>query len=161
MGPTEEEIVSDAVTSNHIRRARYILAAALIALALAASLGLARAAQPEEVHFKPATTSTVLQGTLTGWGMKEYSMRAGKGQTLTIQVMSRRINWLVVRLYPASQPEGDHDLLNSDNTGQFQWKGLLPADGEYVLRLFIRRVEARRGGSVGYRVRLAILPSQS
>jgi hypothetical protein len=76
--------------------------------------------------------------------MKEYSMRAGKGQTLTIQVMSRRINWLVVRLYPASQPEGDHDLLNSDNTNQSQWKGPLPADGEYVLRLFIRRVEARR-----------------
>jgi hypothetical protein len=71
--------------------------------------------------------------------MKEYSMRAGKGQTLTIQVMSRRINWLVVRLYPASQPEGDHDLLNSDNTNQSKWKGPLPADGEYVLRLFIRR----------------------
>jgi hypothetical protein len=66
--------------------------------------------------------------------------------------MSRRINWLVVRLYPASQPEGDHDLLNSDNTNQSQWKGPLPADGEYVLRLFIRR-----GGSVDYRVRLAIL----
>jgi hypothetical protein len=65
----------------------------------------ARAAeQPEPVHFKPGTTSTVLLGTLKGWDMKEYGLGATKGQTARLEVTSRRINRLIVRFYPADQP---------------------------------------------------------
>jgi len=115
---------------------------------------------PQEVHFKRGESFAILQGTLKGWDLKEYSLRANKGQRLRLQVTSRRINWLIVRLYPANQSSGDNDLLNSDNNNMFKWEGPLPAGGEYVLRLFIRRTEARRGGSVNYRVKLAIAPGE-
>ncbi|MGO9061809.1 MAG: hypothetical protein ACLQU2_31235 [Candidatus Binataceae bacterium] len=115
---------------------------------------------PQEVHFKRGESFAILQGTLKGWDLKEYSLRANKGQRLRLQVTSRRINTLIVRLYPGNQASGDNDLLNSDNTNTFEWEGPLPISGEYVLRLFIRRAKARRGGSVDYRVKLAIEPGE-
>ncbi len=130
-----------------------VMAAALLAAHVAVA-----AQQPEEVHFRPGTASAVLQGRLTGWAMKEYALRAGKGQSARIEVTSRRINWLIVRFYPADKPDGDNDLMNSDNANSFSWEGTLPETGEYVLRLFIRRAQARRGGSVDYRARVTILP---
>lgn len=146
------------MTAGIRRRARSIR----LVLAMAAGLFAARAAlaaqQPEEVHFRRGTASAVLQGKLTGWDMKEYALRAGKEQTARVEVISRRINWLIVRFYPADRPDGDNDLMNSDNTNSFSWEGKLPESGEYVLRLFIRRAEARRGGSVDYRARMTILP---
>lgn len=74
---------------------------------------------PQEVHFKRGESFAILQGTLKGWDLKEYSLRANKGQRLRLQVTSRRINWLIVRLYPANQASGGNDLLNGDNTNTF------------------------------------------
>ena len=155
--PLEEPCMFRIATGARIS-ATLLVGAAWLLLVLTATLAAAPPEHPEAVHFKPGATSSVLRGKLTGWDMKEYALRASKGQTLKLQVTSRRINWLIVRLYPASQSSGDNDLLSSDNSNTFQWEGPLPADGEYVLRLFIRRTEARRGGSVDYRVRLAIFP---
>lgn len=143
------------------RAARVLFIVAVVSFGVrSAGLLAAAAEQPEQIHFKPGTSSTVLQGTLKGWAMKEYALRANQGQRAQLEVTSKRINWLIVRFYPADESEGDHDLLNSDNTNSFAWEGTLPESGEYVLRLFIRRAEARRGGRVDYRARLTILPRQ-
>jgi hypothetical protein len=138
--------------------ATVMVGVALMAARLAAQPAIA-AEPPQQVRFKPGATAAVLEGTLKGWDMKEYELRANQGQRAQLQVTSKRLHWLVVRFYPAAQSEGDHDLLNSDNANAYTWDGTLPRGGGYILRLFIRRAEARRGGTINYRARLSILPA--
>jgi len=150
--------MSGSVTGAGPIRALFVLAIVLFAAWLTSIAAMA-AEQPEPVHFKPGTTSTIVRGTLKGWDMKEYALRANKGQTARLEVRSKRINWLIVRFYPADKPDGDNDVFNSDNSNAFTWQGPLPENGEYVIRFFIRRAEARRGGSVNYSARLEISPA--
>src|SRR5580704_14638886 len=139
-------------------RALFVLAVVLFGSGMTGVAAMA-AEQPEPVHFKPGTTSTVLRGTLKGWDMKEYALRADKGQTARLELNSKRLHWLIVRFYPADKPNGYNDVFNSDNSNAFTWQGTLPERGEYVIRIFIRRAEARRGGSVSYSARLEISPA--
>ena len=135
-----------------------IIFAASVAARIADAPAIA-ADHPEQVHFKRGTTSAIVRGALRGWDIKEYELRAAQGQNVQLQVTSPRLHWLVVRFYPADQSEGDHDLLNSDNANAYAWQGTLPKTGPYVLRLFIRRTEARRGGKISYRAEISIIPA--
>src|SRR5579863_8546732 len=117
--------MSGTVTGAGPIRPLFVLAVVLFG-AWITGIAVIAAVQPEPVHFKPGTTSTVLRGTLKSWDMKEYALRANKGQSVWLEVTSKRLHWLIVRFYPADKPDGDNDLFNSDNSSAFTWQGTLP-----------------------------------
>ncbi len=93
-------------------------------------------------------------GALKGFEMKTFTLAGKKGQTVELTLTSTRINWLVLRLFPAQKTEGT-DVVSNYINGEAKLRGVLPEDGNYTVMVGIRRPEARRGGAAAFKLHLA------
>lgn len=110
----------------------------------------------ESIRFKPGDTTGQVKGALRGDQIKEYRFQAQAGQTFRLQTRSDRPQWLLLSL--SSPGSETADVFTNYVSGEMSGEGVLPSDGEYILRYLIRRPEARRGGQVSYDSTLEILP---
>jgi hypothetical protein len=119
-----------------------LLLAATAALALVASI--AAAAQPapprqERVTFAKGASSATVTEQLKGDADVDYLVRAAAGQTLSVELkVSNRANYFNVL------PPGSADVaIYVGQTGE-AYTGILPADGDYTVRVYLMRNAARR-----------------
>lgn len=131
----------------------------ILALFLLLVLPALADAPAERLTFAPGATSGRVQGILTGYAIKDYVFTARAGQKMTLEVDSKRPNWLVVQL--RSPGSADADVFSNFINGEMKGEAVLPSDGDYRLRLGIRRPEAARGGQVDYLATLTIEADQS
>ncbi|MFY8150293.1 MAG: hypothetical protein ACOVNL_13885 [Prochlorococcaceae cyanobacterium] len=129
-----------------------LLAAGLLAISLPAGVGLARSGiETRPVSFPAGADSTRIQGQLKGDQTVDYTLRAGAGQTLTVELQ-------------ASNPQAYFNVIaaGSDSarfvgsTSGNRFSGLLPSDGEVTLRLYLMRPAAQRQEKSTYTLRVAI-----
>ncbi|MGE0495648.1 MAG: hypothetical protein AB7S38_40965 [Vulcanimicrobiota bacterium] len=113
----------------------------------------------ERLTFAAGASSGQVKGTLNGYEVKDYIFTARAGQKMRLEVDSKRPNWLVVQV--RSPGNADADVFSNFISGDMQGEAVLPSDGDYRLRLGIRRPEAARGGRVDYLATLAIEAEQS
>ncbi len=92
-------------------------------------------------------------GALKGSEMKTYTLAGKKGQAVELTLTSTRVNWLVLRLFPAQKAAGA-DVLSNYISGEAKLQGALPEDGTYTVMVGIRRPEARRGGAATFKLHL-------
>jgi hypothetical protein len=116
-------------------------------------------AEPQRVEFKTGATSARVSGLIKGYQLKEYRFRAQKGQQLELSVESKRANWLVIGVL--TEGSDSANVYSNFIDGTTEFKGELPKDGDYILRLGINRAEARREGVVDYAATIKILPVKS
>ena len=132
------------------------LLAALAAVALA---GTAFAAdgpptpRKERVTFAKGASSATIKGTLKGGADVDYLVRAAVGQTLEVKV-------------EGTNPQNDFNVLPpgsanvamyvSSMTGERSWSGMLPADGDYAIRVYLMRPAARRNETSKYTLTVAV-----
>jgi hypothetical protein len=132
------------------------LLAAVAALALAGTAFAADGPPPprkERVTFANGASSATIKGTLKGGADVDYLVRAAAGQTLEVKV-------------EGTNPQNDFNVLPpgstnvamyvSSMTGERSWSGMLPADGDYAIRVYLMRPAARRSESSKYTLTVAV-----
>ena len=105
----------------------------------------------EQVKFAKGAASAVIKGQVKGYGDVDYLVRAGAGQTITVSLkVSNRSNYFNVL------PPGSKDVaMYVGQTGE-DFKGLLPTDGDYTIRVYLVRAAARRNETSRYTLTVSV-----
>jgi hypothetical protein len=130
------------------------IAAVLILNSPAASYAVAETqdGRNERVHFAKGATSTVIKGQIKGDRDIDYQVRAGAGQTLSVEMKTGNASSYFNILPPGS---GDVAMFIGSTSGN-RFSGVLPADGDYAIRVYLMRNAARRNESASYTLTVGV-----
>jgi hypothetical protein len=84
---------------------------------------------PARINFQPGTTGTIVDGSLTAQGQNEYTLRAFKGQRMTVTIASAR-NDVLLEIYGLE----DGQPLVRVPMGARTWTGVLPGTQDYSIK---------------------------
>jgi hypothetical protein len=130
-----------------------ITAALILVQPVVAPLAIAESAgRTEQVKFPKNTTSTVIKGQVKGDQFIDYRVRASAGQTLAVSFKPSNVANYFNVLPPGSQDAAMFIGSSAGNT----FKGLLPSDGDYTLRVYLIRAAARRNESSNYTLTIGV-----
>lgn len=129
-----------------------LLAACLFAVA-APTVVAADTIVSKPIQFAKGATSATVKGSLKGDSTIDYKLRAKAGQTMTVVLKSSNGSNYFNVLPPGSS---DVAIFIGSNEGN-EWKGVLPADGEYTIRVYLMRSAARRNESASYSLTVGIM----
>ena len=126
-----------------------------IAIAVAAvgsvAAHAADAIRQETVQFAKGSSEATVKGRLSGDQTIDYRVRAGAGQSLDVALKgSNAQNYFNVL------PPGSADVamfVGRDGSG---YKGILPTDGDYTVRVYLMRPAARRNESSNYTLTVGV-----
>jgi len=105
----------------------------------------------EKVQFAQGASSAVIKGQLQGDATVDYLVRASAGQTLSAKLQkSNPQNYFNV-LPPGSAGSA---MFVGDAGGDYH--GVLAADGNYTVRVYLMRPAARRGESSSYTLTVGV-----
>jgi len=108
--------------------------------------------QTSPVQFKKGTSSATIAGSIKGGQTIDYTLRARAGQTMSVMLATKHgANYFNV-LPPGSNDEA---LFVGSSAGN-EWTGVLPADGEYKVRVYLMRSAARRNEAANYTLKVGI-----
>jgi hypothetical protein len=110
------------------------------------------AIRQERVQFAKGATSAVIQGRLKGDADVDYLVRAGAGQTLAVTLKGANASNYFNVLPPGS---GDVAMFVGSSSGN-SFTGVLPADGDYAVRVYLMRSAARRNEAGDYTLTVAV-----
>lgn len=107
------------------------------------------------VNFKKGTSSATVQGKLQGNKVeaRDYVVRAGAGQTMTVQMDTKSTSTYFNVLPPGS----DEALFRGEMADGSKWTGVLPASCDYRVRVFLNRAAARQGKSSAYTLKISVV----
>ena len=129
-----------------------VAAAAALVLLQPGSTG-AQPAPPrqERITFAKGASSATIKGQLKGDADVDYVVRAAAGQTLSVALkVSNRSNYFNVL------PPGSADVaMYVGQTGE-AFTGMLPADGDYKVRVYLMRNAARRNETSDYTLTIGV-----
>jgi hypothetical protein len=131
-----------------------LVAAALMLVLAQSGTGEAFAAagiRQETVRFAKGASSAAIKGQLTGDATVDYVVRAAAGQALSVKLQETNPQNYFNVMPPASQGSA----MFVGDTGE-DYSGVLPADGDYVVRVYLMRPAARRGESSNYTLTVGV-----
>jgi hypothetical protein len=127
-------------------RAVPILFFAAAIVAGVAARDVQRGIRQERVTFAQGTSSATITGQLTGDATVDYLVRASAGQTLTVTLKASNLS-----NYFNVLPPGSADVaMYIGQIGGDTFSSMLPADGDYAIRVYLMRSAARRNESSTY-----------
>lgn len=131
------------------RIAGIVFAAALVLFAPGAHA--ADAIRKETIRFPKGASSTTVKARIEGDEIVDYVLRAAAGQTLEVRL--RRSN-------PSNGfnvlPPGSSDVAMFVGQAGEDYKGMLPGDGNYAIRVYLVRAAARRNESSDYTLSVSV-----
>jgi hypothetical protein len=135
-----------------MRAPRALVAAGLLAISLPAGVGVAQPAiESQRVTFRVGADSTLLKGQLKGDQTVDYSLRAGAGQTMTVELKGSNLQ----NYFNVMAVGTDSALFIGSSSGN-SFRGLLPSDGDVRVRVYLMRPAARRNETSSYSLRIGI-----
>ena len=106
----------------------------------------------ERVQFPEGKSSAVVEGSITGYKIKDYVLKARKGQYMNVSMATDNgANYFNI-LAPG---ESDEAMFNGSGS-QNLYEGILPKTGDYKVRVYLMRSAARRGEAAKYRLEMII-----
>lgn len=93
-----------------------------------------------DVKFRPGASSATYADTVTGYGSVDFYVKASAGQEMSVKLDSSNTFLYSVVLKDLESMEAVADEARETT----RWAGKLPADGTYVVRVYLVRAEARR-----------------
>lgn len=125
----------------------------LLALAFGAAFPSAAFAASQTVQFAKGADSATLKGSVVGDRFMDYKLRANAGQTMTVDLAASNPS-----LYFNVLPPGSNDVaIYNSSTASNQWTGRLDQSGDYTIRVYLFRNEARRGTKATYTLKVGII----
>lgn len=105
----------------------------------------------ERVQFAKGATSAAIKGRLKGYSGVDYLVRGGAGQTITVSLKRSNLS-----NYFNVLPPGSKDVaMYAGQTGE-DFKGVLPTDGDYTIRVYLVRAAARRNELSNYTLTISM-----
>ncbi|MBK7904079.1 MAG: DNA breaking-rejoining protein [Proteobacteria bacterium] len=125
-------------------KARFVAATFILVLALSvADNAVADAGiRQETVQFARGASFADIKGQIKGDATVDYVVRAAAGQTLSVKLRKSNAQNYFNVMPPASQGSAMFVGDNGEN-----YSGVLPADGDYTVRVYLMRPAARRGAA--------------
>ena len=99
----------------------------------------------EKVQFAKGASSAVIKGQLKGDAMVDYVVRAAAGQTLSVELQKTNAQ----NYFNVMPPGSTGSAMFVGDSGE-NYSGVLPTDGDYIVRVYLMRPAARRGESSNY-----------
>jgi len=133
---------------------RALAALAILALSEAAAAGDGPPPpRKQRVTFAEGASSATIDGALKGDADVDYVVRAAAGQTLELKLQGTNSQNDFNVLPPGSN---DVAMFVSSMTGAQSWSGMLPAHGDYTIRVYLMRPAARRNESSKFTLTVAV-----
>jgi hypothetical protein len=107
--------------------------------------------RPEQVQFAKGASSAVIKGHLKGDADVDYVVRAAAGQTLTVTLRETNPQ----NYFNVLPPGSTGGVMFVGDTGE-DYTGMLPTDGDYIVRVYLMRPAARRGESSDYTLTIGV-----
>jgi hypothetical protein len=126
------------------------LAAAGVAL-LATGAHAADGIRKEPVRFEKGASQAAIKARIQGDETVDYVLRAGAGQTLAVALKKTNPQNYFNVLPPGTQEVA---MFVGDSGADF--KGMLPTDGDYTVRVYLMRPAARRNESSDYTLTVGV-----
>lgn len=104
------------------------------------------------LQFPKGASSATVKGSLKGNATVDYKLRAKAGQTMSVVLKTSNASNYFNVLPPGSS---DAAIFIGSTEGN-EWKGALPADGEYTIRVYLMRNAARRNETANYTLTVGI-----
>jgi hypothetical protein len=105
----------------------------------------------ERVQFAKGATSAVIKGRVKGYSGVDYLVRGSAGQTINVSLKRSKLS-----NYFNVLPPGSKDVaMYAGQTGE-DFKGVLPTDGDYTIRVYLVRAAARRNESSDYTLTISV-----
>ena len=126
----------------------------MVVLVLAAATGQVGAedGRSERVRFAKGASSAVIKGQVRAYHYVDYLVHAGAGQTLSVAMTTGNgANYFNV-LAPGA---GDAAMFNGSMSGE-RYAGIVPADGDYRIRVYLMRNAARRNEVARYTLSIEV-----
>ena len=132
---------------------RSVAQALALSLVLAGTVAIAQGdIRTERVQFARGAESAVVEGSITGYQTVDYRFGASAGQTMNVSLATDKgANYFNV-LAPG---ETETPLFVGSSSGS-RFEGVLPARGDYTVRVYLMRSAARRNEVANYRLEIAI-----
>jgi hypothetical protein len=110
----------------------------------------------QRVSFKKGSNSAVVQGRINGDQTIDYLLGAKAGQWMNVSLETKHGATYFNILAPG---EKEVAMFNG-SVSQNQFEGVLPADGQYRIRVYMLRAAARRNETADYRLEMVIAANQ-
>ncbi len=104
----------------------------------------------ETVQFKQGASQATIQARIKGWETVDYVLRAGAGQTLSVALKKTNPQ----NYFNVLAPGADGAMFVGQSGENF--KGVLPTDGDYTIRVYLMRPAARRNESSDYTLTVGV-----
>ena len=132
--------------------ARRALACALLIAFLPSLAAAANGIREERVRFAKGANSATVEGTLRGDQTVDYVLGASKGQTMNVSLATKHGATYFNILAPGQKEAAF--FIGSTSGNQFE--GVLPATGDYRIRVYMMRSAARRNEVAPYRLEMIV-----
>lgn len=125
--------------------------AALCLAAMLASPALSQPMETRQVRFDAGTSGTVFRDSITGYEGIDYKLGASAGQRMVVDLNTSNLS----NYFNIMAPGADSALFVGASDGT-HFDGILPANGEYTIRVFLMRNAARREETADYSLSIHI-----
>lgn len=131
---------------------RLALFAAASLLAAAGGAAAQDDIRVERVHFAKGASSAVVEGSITGYEIVDYVLGAGSGQSMNVSMATDN----GANYFNILAPGETEVALFNGSLNENQFEGVLPASGDYKVRVYLMRSAARRKEVAKYRLEMII-----
>jgi hypothetical protein len=114
----------------------------------------------ERVQFQSGTSGTTIQGKIKGEQIVDYLINAKAGQLMTVSLNTNNGGNSFNIFAPGKVPGNDGAMFIGE-TNNNQFKGTLPASGDYLIRVALIRSAARRNEVANYKLQINIAGNTS
>ncbi|MDR9401856.1 MAG: hypothetical protein RI580_00305 [Halothece sp. Uz-M2-17] len=111
----------------------------------------------ERIQFEPGASSAVVENSMTGYESVDYIIRASEGQYMNVSMATDNTSNYFNILAPG---ENEAAIFIGSTQGN-QYEGILPASGDYKIRVYLMRSAARRDEMANYRLEMIITDSET
>ena len=106
----------------------------------------------ERVRFAKGASSATIEGSITGYQTVDYILGAAKGQSMNVSMATKNTATYFNILAPGETEVAFFNGSVSEN----QFEGVLPATGDYTIRVYMMRSAARRNEKADYRLEMIV-----
>lgn len=136
-----------------VRSGYEVSALGVALLGFAATLAIAAdQIRTERVNFARGASSAVVKGQITGYETVDYLLGAAKGQRMTVSMKTDTGSNYFNLLAPG---ESEVAFFIGSTEGN-RYEGVLPASGDFKIRVYLMRSDARRNKTANYTLQVAI-----
>ncbi len=106
----------------------------------------------ERVEFERGASSTVIEGSITGYETVDYVLSASEGQYMNVSMATDN----TANYFNILAPGENEVAMFNGSIAENQYEGTLPQSGDYKVRVYMMRSAARRGEVANYRLEMII-----